>query len=238
VTENPTAPAAGSPGPDGEAGTAATDARDAKPRTARENVGKVWLRRVVIAAAVLIVAMAIYLVLAAFVPRWWAQSVGRQVDGRLSRGIWLGLIYGTVFTFLPLLLLAQVGRRALGWKVKIGLVVAAILLAIPNLMTLSIAVGSSRASQAGDRILDVEAPGFRYATLWGVGLGVLLGLIVVAVVIVFERRGDELKVLRARVEQLEAELEAVRPPLQTLLAQPAPTDTSPAQPAPVEPDQP
>lgn len=177
------------------------------PDQARENLAKVWLRRVVVAIAVLIVAIAVYLILAAFVPRWWAQSVGRQIEGRLSRGILLGLLYGTIFTCLPLLLLAQVGRRALGWKVKIGLVVAAVLLAIPNLMTLSVAVGASRAAQAGDRVMDVQAPGFRYATLWGVGLGTLLGLAVVAVVIVLERRGDELRVLRARVEQLEAELE-------------------------------
>ena len=56
----------------------------------------------------------------------------------------LGLIYGGVFTFLPLLLLAQVGRRALSWKVKIGLVIAAVVLAIPNLMTLSIVGGELR----------------------------------------------------------------------------------------------
>jgi hypothetical protein len=187
---------------------------------ASENLAKVWLRRVVIAVAVLIVAVAVYLILAAFVPRWWAQSVGRQIEGRLSRGILLGLVYRTMFTFLPLLLLAQVGRRALGWKVKIVLVVAAILLAIPNLMTLSVAVGTSRAAQAGDRVMDVQAPGFRYATLWGVGLGTLLGLVVVAVVIVLERRGDELRLLRARVEQLEAELEAAKPPLRALVSAP------------------
>jgi hypothetical protein len=131
---------------------------------------------------------------------------------------------------LPLLLLAQVARRSLGWKVKIGLVVAAVLLAIPNLMTLSVAVGTSRAAHAGDRVMDVQAPGFRYATLWGVGLGALLGLAVVAVVLVFERRADELKLLRARVEQLEAELEAAKPPLQTLVG--APAQGAPSSPTP------
>jgi MFS family permease len=189
-------------------------------RSDKENVAKIWLRRVVIAVAVVIVAWAVYLILASFVPRWWALSIGRQVNGRLSTGILLGLIYGTVFTFLPLLVLAQAFRRALGWKIKVGLIIAAILLSIPNLMTLSIAVGRSRAALAGDVIMDVQAPGFRYASLCGAIFGAALGLAVIAVVLVLERRGDELKVLRARVEQLEAELDAAKPPLRTLVAMP------------------
>jgi MFS family permease len=187
-------------------------------QTGKENVAKVWLRRVVVAVAVLIVAWAVYLILASFVPRWWALAIGRQVNSRLSTGILLGLIYGTVFTFLPLLVLAQAFRRSLGWKVKGGLIVAAILLAIPNLMTLSIVLGRSRAALAGDVIMDVQAPGFRYASLCGAIFGAVVGLAVIAVVLVFERRGDELKVLRARVDQLQTELDAARPPMRTLVA--------------------
>ncbi|GAA3629656.1 hypothetical protein [Microlunatus ginsengisoli] len=235
MTENPgehsAPPAAGS-----EQATT-SQVQPVQPVEDRENVVKVWLRRLVIAIAVLIVAVAVYLILAAFVPRAWAQSIGRQANGRISTGIMLGLIYGGIFTFLPLLLLAQVGRRALSWKVKIGLLIAAVVLAIPNLMTLSIVVGSSNAAHDGQRILSVQAPGFRYATLWGVGLGALIGLAVVAVVIVFERRGDELKLLRARVTDLEAELEQAKPPMRTLIAQEqtAPAqiaDTSPPDPSP------
>lgn len=218
MTEKP-APASSSEAPSEKHGV---------PRAAaggdKENVLKVWLRRAVIAVAVLIVAASVYLILAAFVPRAWAQSIGRQVNGRISTGIMVGLIYGSIFTFLPLLLLAQVGRHALGWKVKIGLVIAAIVLAIPNLMTLSIVAGNSNAAHDGVRILSVQAPGFRYATLWGVGLGVLIGLAVVAVVIVLERRGDELKVLRARLEDLEKELAEAKPPLRTAVRVPGNAD--------------
>jgi hypothetical protein len=102
----------------------------------KENAAKVWPRRLVVAAAVLIVAWAVYLILASFVPRWWALSIGRQVNSRLSTGILLGLVYGSVFTFLPLLVLAQAFRRSFGWKIKVGLIIAAVLLTIPNLMTL------------------------------------------------------------------------------------------------------
>lgn len=201
--------------------TAATaDPASETATNAKENIAKVWLRRGVIGAAALIVAIAVYLILAAFVPRWWALSIGRQVNSRLGTGILLGLIYGSVFTFLPLLVLAQVGRRSLGWKVKIALVIAAVLLAIPNLMTLSVVLGRSRAALAGDVIMDVQAPGFRYASLCGAIFGALVGLAVIAVVLIFERRGDELQLLRARVDQLQDELAAVKPPMRTLVALP------------------
>ncbi len=209
---------------------ATSDQAVAEENLAKENPAKVWLRRVVVAVAVLIVAWAVYLILASFVPRWWALSIGRQVNSRLSTGIMLGLIYGSVFTFLPLLVLAQTFRRSLGWKIKVGLIIAAVLLAIPNLMTLSIVLGRSRAALAGDVIMDVQAPGFRYASLCGAIFGAVVGLAVIAVVLVFERRGDELKVLRARVDQLQAELDSAKPPMRTLIAvsENAPAASEPA----------
>ena len=190
------------------------------PAAERENRLKVGLRWVVIVAAGLIVGFAVYLILASIVPRAWAQSIGRQVNGRISTGIMVGLVYGGVFTFLPVLLVAQIARRGLSWKAKGLLVIGAIVLAIPNLMTLSVVAGSSNAAHDGQRILSVQAPGFRYAVLWGAILGMLLGLGAAALTILFERRGDEVKLLRARVQDLEAELAAARPPLQTLVGQP------------------
>ena len=80
----------------------------------------------------------------------------------------------------------------------------------------------------------MQGPGFRYATLWGVGLGALIGLAVVAVVIIFERRGDELKLLRARVKDLQTELDAAKPPMRTLVGLP----TAPARPRPSCPRRP
>ncbi len=216
-------------GPDPAASGSAASGSAASGSAARENVAKVWLRRLVVAIAVFIVAWAVYLILASFVPRWWAQTIGRQVNGRLSTGILLGLIYGSVFTFLPLLVLAQAFRRSLGWKVKIGLIAGAVVLATPNLMTLSIVLGRSRAALAGDVIMDVQAPGFRYASLWGAVFGAVLAATVIVVVVIVERRGDELKALRARVDQLEAELESAKPPMRTPVALP---EEAPEEPPP------
>ena len=46
------------------------------------------------------------------------------------------------------------------------------LLALPNLFTLGIVLGRNSAAHAGDRTLDVEAPGFRGASLTGALLAV------------------------------------------------------------------
>lgn len=173
-------------------------------------------RKTIIRFAVFVVAGAIltvllYFLLSALIPRWWSQLVGRQVSGRISTGILLGLIYGFVFTFLPLIVLAQARHRAFGWGAKGIIVLVAAALTAPNLMTLGIAIGTTSAAQAGDRVMDVTAPGFRYASLWGVVLGGLAALVVITVSILWERRSRELKILRARVEQLQKELPAALP---------------------------
>lgn len=110
---------------------------------------------------------------AAFIPRWWAQRVGDQVGGSIPTGITLGLVYGFLFTVLPLLLVVWAVRRRRGWRAYLAFAVGALALAAPNLFTLGIAVGTGNAAHAGDRILDVEAPGFRGGTLAGAILATL-----------------------------------------------------------------
>lgn len=143
------------------------------------------------------VAVGFSTVAAAFIPRWWSQSVGRQTNGRIWLGITWGLIYGSVFTVVPLLVGWQIRRPQLGWKVKVGLVIAALLLAAPNVMTLGIVLGLSRAAQAGDRVLDVQAPFFRGASLIGAVIGAVLAAGLIFFFALLRRRGNELEVLRA-----------------------------------------
>jgi hypothetical protein len=107
------------------------------------------------------------IVASAFVPRWWAHRVGDFSNESFTRGILAGLVLGFVFTFLPLLL-AWIGiHRIRSWRGKLLVVLAAALLAAPNLLTLSVVLGSGNAAHAGDRTLDVRAPGFRGASLTG-----------------------------------------------------------------------
>ncbi len=57
-----------------------------------------------------------------------------------------------------------------------------IAIAIPNLMTLSIVLGNNNAAHAGERILDVDAPAFRGASLVGAIAAVAILLIAVALI--------------------------------------------------------
>ncbi len=119
---------------------------------------------------------------AAFLPRWWSHRVADQVDGSIAQGIGVGLFYGFVFTLLPLALLWWGLRRVSRWKTRLLVVAAALVLALPNLLTLGIVLGRGNAAHAGDRTLDVDAPGFRGAVLAGaivavVALVALIGLL-------------------------------------------------------------
>jgi hypothetical protein len=133
-----------------------------------------WGRRALLAGLALVVIVLAGLVASATVPRWWAQRVGDQVNGSITQGTLLGLFYGFVFTLLPIAILALVLRWRRSWRWVVFALVLALLVALPNLLTLGIVIGRGNAAHAGDRILDVEAPAFRGGTLAGAILAALL----------------------------------------------------------------
>jgi len=131
-----------------------------------------WSRRIVVGLC-LVVALAVLALLgAAFLPRWWAQRIGDQAGGSITSGGFLGLFYGFVFTLLPLVVLWLAFRTLRSWRKRVVGLGVAILLAAPNLLTLGIVIGTGNGAHAGDRILDVEAPGFRGGTLGGALLAI------------------------------------------------------------------
>jgi hypothetical protein len=148
-----------------------------------------WSRRLFAAGIVVAGVLLGGLIASATIPRWWAQRIGEQVGGSIVTGTLVGLFYGFVFTALPLLVLAAVAKwRRTPRAVAVALGVA-LVLAIPNLMTLGIVLGTGNAAHAGERILDVEAPAFRGASLAGalIALG-LTGF--VAFLMMSRRRAD------------------------------------------------
>lgn len=161
-----------------------------------------WVKRIVLVLAVIALAYIVYRISAAFFPRWWAQRVADQVQGGVTRGTTWGLFYGFVFTFIPLLLLFQVRRRFFSWTWRIIVAVVAVALAAPNLLTLSVTAGNSNAAHAGERIFDVDAPGFRAATLIGVVVGALLALLVSGSSIALKRRKNQVRRLRGERDEL------------------------------------
>lgn len=131
-----------------------------------------WGRRLLLAAIALVVIVLTALAASAIVPRWWAQRIGDQVGGSMFAGFGLGLLYGLVFTALSLTVLWYTFHRRRPWKVWAAGLVLALVVALPNLMTLAIVLGTGNAAHAGERILDVEAPLFRGFSLVGALLAV------------------------------------------------------------------
>ncbi|MGF6881153.1 glucan phosphoethanolaminetransferase (alkaline phosphatase superfamily) [Nocardia sp. GAS34] len=130
-----------------------------------------WRNRIIGVLAVVVALVVAYFILASFIPRWWAQRIAAMSGhGSFSKGIWSGLALGFFCTIVPLFLLLAVvtmwrwrgGRFLAG-----GSAVLALAVALPNLMTLTIVLGGSNAAHAGERVLDVNAPGFRGASLIG-----------------------------------------------------------------------
>ncbi len=75
-----------------------------------------WGRRLVWAGGLLVVLVVAVLVASATVPRWWAHRVGDQVDGSITQGTLLGLVYGFVFTFVPIVAVVLILRWRRTWK--------------------------------------------------------------------------------------------------------------------------
>ena len=161
-----------------------------------------WVRRIVLVIVLIGVAYLVYLMSAAFFPRWWAQRVADQVDGSVTRGTTWGLFYGVVFTAVPLLLLAQVRRGFFSWAWRGIVALVAIALAAPNWLTLSVVAGNSNAAHAGERIMDVDAPGFRAATLIGVLVGAVLVIGFTVVTMRLKSRRNEVKRLKHERDDL------------------------------------
>jgi MFS family permease len=179
------------------------DAPTPRPERTREPAGSLFLRRLLAATVIALVIGLAIVTAAAFLPRWWAHRLGDQVDGSISSGIGLGLFYGFVFTFLPLLVAWRAFRRrrsARGYAIAVGV---ALVLAAPNLLTLGIVLGSGNAAHAGERTLDVEAPSFRTSASIG-AIAAAVAVVALAALVRSRRRARE------RESRLREELAAAR----------------------------
>jgi len=141
--------------------------------------GRSWNFRAGLALALLVLLLVGYFVGVALVPREWARFIGNRVDGRLWAGTTYGLLLGFVCTVLSLAVLRQ-AFRPMSWAMRGVILVLWAAVSVPNLMTLGIVVGDGKAAHAGERILDVDGPGFRAATALGTGAAVVVMLAVLA----------------------------------------------------------
>ncbi|GAA5059294.1 permease [Nocardia callitridis] len=167
--------------------------RDGQPALEKSTWAR-WRPRLIGVLALIVVLVVAYFILAAFLPRWWAQRIASLVGGSFAKGIGWGLFFGGLLTLasLLLLLLAVTMWRRKGGKFVAGAsVILALLLAVPNLLTLTIVLGGSNAAHAGERILDVDGPAFRGAGITGaiIALVLFLGAVGLTLTRWWRRRG-------------------------------------------------
>ncbi|AKP57572.1 permease [Mycobacteroides abscessus] len=176
----------------------------------KESVWARWRGRVIAVIALLLTLVAVYFALSAFIPRWWAQRIADMSGhGSFTKGIGSGLTLGLLCTGIPLLLALWAflirGRRG-GTFFAGVLTLLAVIVAVPNLMTLTIVFGTSNSAHAGERVLDVEAPGFRGATAIGATVALVIFLLVTFFVVRKWRR--RVKVEKQQVREAAAAAES------------------------------
>ncbi len=142
--------------------------------------------------------------LSAFLPRWWSHRIADQANGSFASGIGLGLFYGFVFTVLALAIAWFGLRRVHSWKGRARRARRRAFSSPRRTCSHSrSSLGVGNASHAGERTLDVEAPGFRASSLSG-AVGATVALVALALLLRSRRRSRE------DAEALRAELSAHR----------------------------
>lgn len=164
------------------------------PRTA-------WGARLAVVGIGAVAGVLGWLAATRFLPEWWAHQIGDVADGSLTAGVAAGLACGVAFTLMPLLVLRGTFRRGITWSARFVYFVLAALLAVPNLITLGIVLGSGSSAVDARRILDVEGQGFRGATLFGVVVGALLAVGLWAMLWRGKRRTREIAALRSKLAE-------------------------------------
>lgn len=161
--------------------------------------------KIILVLVFLLVAVAAWFILGAILPRWWSDVIAGQIRRDLGASVLVGMFYGFVFTFIPLLVAWQARRKAVGWPWKAVIVLVAVAIATPNLLTAGIVFGSTESAHAGQRTLSVDAGFF---TTWTAISAVAAVVVFIAVTImwsIWRRRGKQVKALRqAENERLKA----------------------------------
>jgi carbon starvation protein CstA len=155
-----------------------------------------WAPRIIFGAVAILFLAIAYFALAAVLPVWWANVIRNQVQGNLGAGILVGMFYGFVFTFVPLLVAWQATRKSLSWPWKLVTLVVAVAVAAPNLLTAGIMFGSSQAAHNGQRILGTEATWFPLWTQIAAIAAVVIFVVGVILWKIWRQRGRKVKLLK------------------------------------------
>lgn len=160
-----------------------------------------WGVKIILILVAVLVAVAAYFILGAILPRWWSDVIAGQIRRDLGASVLVGMFYGFTFTFIPLLVAWQATRKAVTWPWKIAIVLVAVAIATPNLLTAGIAFGSTESAHAGQRTLSVDAGFFTTWTAISAIAAVVVFIAVTVLWALWRRRGKQMKVLRQAESQ-------------------------------------
>lgn len=155
-----------------------------------------WGVKIILILVALLVAVAAYFILGAILPRWWSDVVAGQIRRDLGASVLVGMFYGFVFTFIPLAVAWQATHKAVSWPWKIVILLAAVAIATPNLLTAGIVFGSTESAHAGQRTLSVDAGFF---TTWTAISAVAAAVVFVVVTVLWalwRQRGKQMRALK------------------------------------------
>lgn len=111
--------------------------------------------------------------------RAWANWLGNRIDGNMVEGTLWGLCLGFFFSLIPLIVARQALRRRLSFVARMVILVIAVVVALPNIATLSIRFGTDKGSEIARNILQTDASGLITGTYIGMGFGVGVFLLLV-----------------------------------------------------------
>ncbi|MCQ9164294.1 MULTISPECIES: hypothetical protein [unclassified Arthrobacter] len=157
-----------------------------------------WLTRTIVGVVAAVVLLVAYYIASVTVPLAWATSIRDQTGGKLGNAIPLGMFYGFVFAFVPVLVAWQAHHRKLNKWVRVGLLVAGLVLTLPNLLTLSVVYGNT-ASAADARAIWTTG-GANWFGTWSqifMVAGVVCAVAVIVLGRAWIRRGRRIRQIKA-----------------------------------------
>ncbi len=146
-----------------------------------------------------------YLIGGQIIPREWADFIARRVDKSFWAAVFYGLSNGIVFTFVPLLILYIGFRKRRSWGVWLTFLIVALIIALPNLMTLGIVLGNGNPAHDAQRTFSTDAQYYRGWNLAGAMIGVLLFLFAAWIMIRRHRLRDREHAVKAERKALDDE---------------------------------
>lgn len=167
------------------------------PAPATKEKMPVWAFRTILGAVAAVVLVLGYLIGSVTVPLMWATSIRDQIGGQLGNSIPLGMFYGFVFSFVPVLLAWQVRRRNLNKWVRIALAAAAVLLTIPNLLTLGVLYGGTQTAADARSIWANSANWFGTWSQVFMLVGVVCAVAIIVLGRMWLRRGRKIREIKA-----------------------------------------